>query len=58
MILATIWLLSSAYSAWRMYPTVTTIEHRLPALLMAVGLGPFLAAPLLVGRFIAVGMGR
>ena len=58
MIATTIWLLSAAYSAWRMYPTVTLIEHRALALLMAIGLGPFLAAPLLVGRFIAVGAGR
>lgn len=56
--IAAIWLLSAAYSAWRIYPTVTLIEERLLALLMAIGLGPFLAVPLLLGRFIAVGMGR
>ena len=58
MLLSTIWLLSAIYSAWSLYPVVTTIEQRLLVLLMSVGLGPFLAVPLLVGRFIAVGMGR
>jgi len=58
MILTIIWLLSAIYSAWSLYPVVTTIERRLLALLMAIGLGPFLAVPLLLGRFIAVGMGR
>jgi hypothetical protein len=37
MILTTIWLLSAIYSSWSLYHVVTSIEHRLLALLVGMG---------------------